>query len=185
MQSTLSNITFPCQPQNYLAYLVRSSRSCSCGNFFCWNYTSLDKDHCSEMWAPSLCRASINALQEGICTGEFCFHHSLFFLEKEPTVQLWGKISVFSFVAAKHFFFSLLPNSISIMDNISVSDQPRDPQSSQVLAAVVVALLLNCDLFSSSESFCFPSLLMRPWWLKTPWQPLQQASMVEFYCTLC
>lgn len=37
MQSTLTNIAFPSQPQNYLAYLVRSSRSCFCGSFICWN----------------------------------------------------------------------------------------------------------------------------------------------------
>lgn len=67
----------------------------------------------------------------------------------------------------------------------SLSDQPRDPPSSQILGAVVVPFPLNCALFVSSEFFSPPSLIMRPWWLKTPWQPLQQASMVEFYETFC
>lgn len=74
-------------------------------------------------------------------------HHTLFYLEKDGTVQLWGEMSVFSFVAAKQSFFSLLAHSTPIMSNISVSDQPRDPQSSQVLGAVVVLFPLNCFIF--------------------------------------
>lgn len=54
---------------------------------------------------------------------------------------------------------------------ISLSDQPRDPPSSQILGAVVVPFPLNCALFVSSEFFSPPSLIMRPWWLKTPGSP--------------
>lgn len=34
------------QPQNYLAYLAGSSRSCFCGSFICWNWSAMDNDRC-------------------------------------------------------------------------------------------------------------------------------------------